>query len=258
MSDCNDKREIIVPLQGVPGPQGPQGPPGVPGAEVQLPINASDVLVTNPGFTTAQDVFDYLLYTPVVITSFTTPTDVFEIGLIITSLTFNWILNFDPLTQTLTGPLITPPTLIPSDRTIVLSVNNLQGAAPGDDFDYTLEVDDGISSPSRIEKVYFYNGVYVGDAVIPGAVDSAFINTLNKTLQLNKSRTWTSGASGSEYVWAAWRKALGTATFQVGLFIGGFEAPVTVSHTNASGFTEDYYVARSTNPTIGPVTITIS
>ena len=255
---CNDKREIIVPLAGVPGPQGPQGPAGVPGASIQLPIAASDVSVTNPGYANLQEVIDFLLYTPIVITSFTTPTDVFEIGVTVTSLTFNWVLNYDPITQTLTGPLITPPTLIPSDRTVVLNVTNLAGTSPGDSFDYTLNVNDGTSSPSKIEKVYFYNGVYVGDADIPGAVDSAFILTLNKTLQLNKSRTWTSGATGTQYTWAAWRKALGTATFQVGQFVGGFEAPVTVSHTNANGFTEDYYVARSTNPDIGPVTISMS
>jgi hypothetical protein len=256
---CEDlKRYIIAPLQGIPGPQGPQGPQGPPGEAAQLPIAASDISVTNPGYANLQEVLDFLLYTAIEINSFTATQDVYEIGVTITSLTFNWSLTYDPISQTLTGPSITPPTLTSTSRNSTVAVSNLQGVNPGDSYTYTLQVNDGTNTPSRNELIYFYNGVYVGDAVIPGAVDSAFINTLNKTLQLTKTRTWTSNASGSEYTWAAWRTALGTATFQVGQFIGGFEAPVTVSHTNSSGYTEDYYVARSTNPDIGPVTITMN
>lgn len=259
MAECNDnKRYIIAPLQGVPGPQGPQGPQGPPGESVTFPIAASNISVTNVGYANLQELLDFLLYTPIVITNFAATQDIYEIGSTITSLTFNWTLNYNPVSQTLTGPSITPPTLLVTDRNTTVAVSNLQGVNPGDEFSYILTANDGTASPTATEKIYFYNGVYVGDSVIPGAVDSAFINTLNKTLQLNKTRTWTSNASGSQYTWAAWRTALGTATFQVGQFIGGFEAPVTVSHTNASGYTEDYYVARSTNPDIGPVNITIS
>ncbi len=258
MSCDNEKRQIIVPLEGIPGPQGEQGPAGVPGASVQLPIDAIDVSVANDGYDNLQEVLNFLLYDPIVINSFSTPVDIFEIGVTVTSLTFNWVLNYNPIIQTLTGPLITAPTLVPGDRTSILSVDDMEGSSPGDTFNYTLEVNDGTNTIQAIEGVKFYNGVYVGDAEIPGSVNSAFINTLNKTLQLNKNRTWTSTASGSQYAWACWRKALGLATFTVGSFTGGFEAPTTVSHTNDSGFTEDYYVARSSNPAIGPVTISIS
>jgi len=255
---CDEKRQIIVPLQGIPGPQGPAGPTGPPGASVQLPIAATDVTVTQPGYANLQELLDDKFYVAITINSFTTPQSVYEIGIIVTSLTFNWTLSQDPTSQTLTGPLITPPTLVPADRSAILAVANLQGSVPGDSFPYVLQVTDGTTSPQSTRNINFYNGVYVGDADIPGAVDSTFINTLNKTLQVNKARTWTANASGTQYVWAAWRKALGTATFTVGSFTGGFEAPVTVSHTNASGYTEDYYVARSTNPAIGPVTISMS
>ena len=124
---CQPKRYIIVPIQGVPGPIGPIGPIGPPGESVQLPIAAEDISVTNLGFSNQQDLNDYLLYVPIIISNFSTPVDIYEIGSVVTSLTFNWILNRDPVSQTLTGPLITPPTLIVSQRSVTLIVSSLTG-----------------------------------------------------------------------------------------------------------------------------------
>lgn len=260
MSDkCSNKRHIIVPLQGIPGPQGPPGPPGPPGESVQLPIPADQVSVTNPGFNNVQEVLDYLLYNPIVINSFQATVDTYEIGSIVNSLTFNWTLNQDPVSQTLTGPLITPPSLIPSQRAVTLAVSSLQGSIPGDSFSYLLTVLDSLSGQdTATESIRFYNGVYYGDADIPGVIDSNFILGFTKRLQAGKARTFTSNATGTQHAWYCWRKALGLATFTVGQFQGGFEAPVTVSFTNQKGYTEDYYIARSTNPDIGPVTISVS
>lgn len=256
---CQPKRYIIVPIQGVPGPVGPPGPAGPPGESVQLPIAAEDISVTNLGFSNQQALNDHLLYTPIVISSFSTPVDIYEIGSTVTSLTFNWILNRDPISQTLTGPLITPPTLTVSQRSATLVVSGLTGTTPGDSFPYVLETtDETAATVQATENVKFYNGVYYGDADIPGAIDSNFINSLTKNLQLTRARTWTTNSTGTQYAWYAHRKDLGLATFSVGGFPGGFEAPVTVSFTNGNGFTEDYYVYRSTNPSIGPVNITAS
>jgi hypothetical protein len=53
----------------------------------------------------------------------------------------------------------------------------------------------------------------------------------------------------------AFPKRLGTVTFWVGGFQGGFEDPETVSVTNANGWTEDYYVWRSTNSNLGATVV---
>ena len=253
---CDDKKYILVPLQGVPGPQGEQGPPGPPGSGIELPIPASDISVINPGFTDQQDLNNFLLYSPLTISSFTTPVNVYEIGQIVTSLTFNWILSRDPVSQTLTGPEITPPTLTIAQRSVTLVVTDLQGVSPNDSFAYILQTIDDRSAIAQAQRnVSFYNGVFYGDALIPGVLDSNFINSLTKNLQSGKGRTWTSNAAGGQYSWYCWRKTLGTVIFHAGGFEGGFESPVTVSFTNDSGYVEDYYVARSTNLDIGPVNI---
>ena len=120
-----------------------------------------------------------------------------------------------------------------------------------------MEGDDGVNTVQSVKTIQFINGVYWGDAVA-GAVDSAFLLTLNKNLQTGIAKTFSSTAGVDVYAWFAHKKSLGVATFVVGGFEGGFNAPTTLSFTNASGHIEDYYVYRSTNPEIGPVTIVVS
>ena len=90
------------------------------------------------------------------------------------------------------------------------------------------------------------------------SINSSFILSLTRKLQSGRGTSFTSNAGVDVYVWYAHKKSLGIANFVAGGFAGGFEAPVTVSFTNASGFTEDYYVYRSTNPQIGVVSIVVS
>ena len=51
---------------------------------------------------------------------------------------------------------------------------------------------------------------------------------------------------------------LGTVTFTVGGFTGGFEAPETLSITNVNGYAENYYVYRSTNKNLGTVSVVVA
>jgi len=55
----------------------------------------------------------------------------------------------------------------------------------------------------------------------------------------------------SEYMLFSFPARLGAVVFWVGGFEGGFEASETVSVTNSNGWTEDYYVWRSTNSNLG-------
>ncbi len=90
-----------------------------------------------------------------------------------------------------------------------------------------------------------------------GVIDSAFVLLLSKTLQAGLGFTFDSTAGAGVFAWFAHKKSLGVASFIVEGFAGGFEAPVTLSFTNASGHLEDYYVYRSTNSEIGPVNIVV-
>jgi hypothetical protein len=62
---------------------------------------------------------------------------------------------------------------------------------------------------------------------------------------------FTVTAGVGEYIWFCYPKRLGTVTFWVGGFEGGFEAAETVSLTNMNGWTEDYYCWRSTQANLG-------
>ena len=256
MAECDNNipEYIILPSEGVgiegpAGPPGPQGPPGIG----ELPVPADDVSVTNDGYNTAQEIFDALLYVPIAISSFSPNTSVYEIGVVITALGFTWTYNKSPIvSQTLTGPHDAIVLGI-SERAATVNFTPNLGATSN----FTLQVNDGVNSVQSVKSVQFINGVYYGDAPA-GAVDSAFLLTLNKTLQTGLNKTFSSSAGVDVYAWYAHRKSLGVATFTVGGFEGGFNAPTTLSFTNASGFTEDYYVYRSTNPEIGPVNIVVS
>lgn len=261
MSNCETtKRYIIQEVAGIPGPQGPQGPAGPPGPGVSVPIAADNISVTNPGFANLQELLDYLLYVEQEITSFTLSQSAYEIGSVVSALNFSWALNKNPLTQQLSGDNITIQNYGPVTRNAALIPNPvIFGVNVGDSFSWTLQVDDGITQPTRNTSLAFYNGVYWGDAPIPGVIDSTWIrNTFAKAIQAGKARNFTSNAGIGEYAWYAHRSALGIANFAAGGFPGGFEAPTVISFVNALGFVENYNVYRSTNPAIGPVDIIVS
>lgn len=258
---CQECQETILVqgVGGIPGPEGPQGPPGPAGPGATFPIPADQISVEQPGYANLQEVIDYLLYIPTVINSFTVPVTVYEIGSSVAALNFTWVLNQNPISQAITGPQLTPPVLIPAQRNVAVILNApLNPAVVGSSFTYNLGVTDAFNTVNANLAVQFFNGIYFGDAALPGAVNSAFVTSLTKVLQSTRSRSFTSNAGPGVYTWFAHRSALGTASFTVGGFPGGFEAAVIVSVTNSSGFTENYNVYRSTNPNIGPVGVVVA
>ena len=72
------------------------------------------------------------------------------------------------------------------------------------------------------------------------------------------AKTFTVTASAGQYIVYAYPSRLGTATFTVGGFSGGFNSPETVSITNVSGYTENYYVYSSVNSGLGTTTVVVS
>lgn len=255
----DDDKILVKTLGGIQGPAGPQGPQGPAGPGVSYPIAATNISVANSGFAHLQAVVDYLLYVPISINSFSVPITIYEIGSSVSALSFSWVLNQNPVSQALSGPNLTPPTLAVTDRSYTATLTAaLAPTVVGTTYSYELSETDNFSTIKDIEIISFLNNIYYGDAAIPGTINSAFVTSLTKQLQSTRSKSYTSNAGSGIYNWFAHRSALGTAVFTVGGFVGGFEAPVTVSVTNASGFVEDYKVYRSTNPNIGPVSIIVS
>ena len=109
------------------------------------------------------------------------------------------------------------------------------------------------NSSTKTATLTFLNQVYYG-----AAENSNSITSLTKVLSGSKAREITVDAGSGEYIYYAYPKRLGVATFSVGGFAGGFETAETKPLTNASGFTEDYYVYRSGRSNLGNTTVTIN
>jgi hypothetical protein len=79
----------------------------------------------------------------------------------------------------------------------------------------------------------------------------------NSPVTNDNTQVWDAVTAGAnDYLLFAFPKRLGTVTFWVGGFEGGFEAAETVSVTNSNGWTEDYYAWRSTNKGLGETVVT--
>jgi len=105
----------------------------------------------------------------------------------------------------------------------------------------------------------FVNRVYYGvSSTASGYAEADVEGLAGNTLSNSLARSFTVAPGSGEYILYAYPARLGAATFTVGGFEGGFQDPETVSVTNASGYTEDYYVYRSANTNLGSTTVTVS
>ena len=120
---------------------------------------------------------------------------------------------------------------------------------------FTLHATDGETSPTNNNTYYFYAYRYWGVSSNTSLTESQIEALAGSDLVNNNNKTFTVTAAVGEYIYWSYPKRLGTSTFTVGGFEGGFEAPETVSVTNSKGVTEDYYSYRSTNSGLGTTTV---
>ena len=239
------------------GEKGDDGAPGTPGAGGSLPINTSDVIhdgVLRNG-ENLRDLIDELFYEPVAINSFSAPAgSVYEVGTVLTTINLQWTLNksIPGGSQAITGSFVVPPTLTESDRSVVLSLSNMN-----DTTTLTLTVDDantlGFPQVTKNLTINFWFAVYTGQATDPGAItDSFLINNLDKELQATRNASFSTTVVTDEYAWIAFPISYGIPSFTVNGFSANFVqihgTSNPFSHTNAAGDIEDYYVFRSENP----------
>jgi len=126
---------------------------------------------------------------------------------------------------------------------------------------FTLHATDGTTSDTQATSVTFYNERCNGLSTAT-SLTSANINSLgSKVVTSDKNGTFTFSPSANEYIYIAYRAALGESTFTVGgigVDLEWLTADATVSHTNSAGFTEPYHVYRSTNHSLATTTIVVS
>jgi len=195
------------------------------------------------------DIIDQLLYLALVIESFTSATLNYEKGQTLNSIQLSWSYNKAVDAQAITGTNVVSPILLVSDRTKLVTLNAITTNTV-----VTLTADDvssdGIAAKTSQLTISFLNKLYYGKRVV-GTINSAFVLTLTGELRSNRSKTFSVSTGAAEYIWVAYPVSFGLGVFKTNGFDGGFDSPTTISFTNASGHTEDYYVFRSTNENLG-------
>ena len=109
---------------------------------------------------------------------------------------------------------------------------------------------------SKSATITFANGVYYGKSTT-STYDSALINSLTKQLSNSKGRTITVNAGAGEYIFYCIPSRLGTCSFNVGGFDGGFSKVATVNFTNSDNYAENYDIYKSDNANLGNTNVTI-
>ena len=174
----------------------------------------------------------------------------YEMGEKVTSVTFTWAYNKDMVSQTLTGCDLADETVREATYNTEFSSNKT----------FTLSASDGTNSTSANKSFTFQNKVHHGSASIPATYDSAFILSLNGALKGSKGGTYTVNVGTNQYFYIAMPTSFNNADVLVGT-IGGFSTEfgkvATVSHTNASGYTCDYNIYKSTNHSLGSISFIV-
>ena len=213
--------------------------------------NKPDIDSMSDKITTLESQIADILYKPVSITSFDHNKGTVERGVTITDVTLSWTTNKTPTTLTLDGEFLDVALTSKALSNLTITWDSNQT--------WTLvATDERGESNSKTTSITFYNGVYYGAAIAPDSYDSNFIVGLNKKLRGNKLSSFEANADEGEYIYYCLPTRYGACSFKVGGFEGGFTLLSTLAFTNASGYTEDYYIYRSDNSSLGHTTVEVS
>lgn len=130
---------------------------------------------------------------------------------------------------------------------------------------YTITASATIDGQEKTKDcyVYYYNkrlwGVSSNDAIDTAGEIDTFQAAQSSEVHPSRAKTFTVTAGAGEYIYYICRSDLGTPSFKVGGFSGGFQLVAgTVSWTNARGKTENYQVWRSTNAALGTTIVEVT
>ena len=196
-----------------------------------------------------------LMYEPINVLSFSVQPGVVEKGSSVSNVDISYEFNKIPASATLNGDAL--PISASGSDTLTFDTPITTDTV------FTLQATDAGSatrSPVTVQNgvlLEFANNIYYG--VKSGtAVSEAFVKSLSESVLSNdRTRTISLDSTKNTYVWYAYPSNMGASRFVVGGLEGGFEEPVVATITNTSGFTESYYIYRSTNHSLGEVEIII-
>ena len=218
--------------------------------------DASDVSYTNASYPLQDTVekalnaiWNRLDYVPIAINSLSVnpSTLIYEVGVEIRSLVFNWSLNKTPTNQTFNGTTVANDTNT-FTYDIPFSTNKT----------FTLNVSDNEKSAQKSINIQFQNQIFFGGASKPNDYDSAFILGLSNHKFNNSSYrgSFTITAGAREYAYICCPKSWNIPSI---CKIGGFSTELvkenSISFTNSSNGVVTYDIIRTTHTGLGSITM---
>lgn len=191
-----------------------------------------------------------ILYEPITISSFGHNAGTRERGETVTDVKLSWSISKTPTLLTLDSKAVDVASKEKTLSGLSITYNNVPT--------WTLvATDDRSATSTKTTTISFYSGIYYGVGTTENNFTSAFVTSLTKKLCGSKAYDFTVNPA-DQYIYYAVPKRYGTVKFKVGGFEGGFQTPETISVTNSAGYTEDYYVYRSTNKITGSTTVDVT
>lgn len=200
-----------------------------------------------------EDQVSDLQYNAITITKFTNNVGTVEIGSTVNEVTFDWAFNKTPSVVILNGVHQAV------DSTgATLSGLSVKPTSVGTKSWMLTAMDERAATASKSSGVSFVNGIYYGVSSAQSGYGSAFIRGLTRVLRDSRLSSIEVNAGEGQYIFYCLPSRIGYCEFKVGGFDGGFVLADTIEFTNASGYTEEYYIYRSTNAGLGSTTVGIS
>lgn len=174
------------------------------------------------------------LYSAITISSFTGGSTN-EIGSTVNSVNLAWTLSKTPTTQSLNNGI----------GSITVGTTNYTYSTPiTSNTTFTLTVSDGTTTPTSNTSVTFLPRAWWGTNANTSLSSAQILTLSNNTLTSTRARSFTINGGG-QYIYYAYPASYGTATFTVNGLLSTAWTLAVVSHTNASGYTQNYNVYRT-------------
>ena len=147
----------------------------------------------------------------------------------------------------------------PFEAAVTVSVTNTAGFTENYKVYRSTNKNMGNSTLTTATSSNIINPIYYGTTTgLNGFTEATIEGLATNTISNTKGRSVSITTGANDYMLYCLPTRLGTVTFTVNGFTGGFESPETVSVTNINGYTENYYVYRSTNKNLGSVPVVIA
>lgn len=195
-----------------------------------------------------KDIADLKKFHPIAISSVTNNVGTVELGRSIDAVTVTWVLNKEPVSQTVDGKAVDV-----ADRFAVVEGPFTSGKT----FAVTATDTEGNTAKGST-GINFYNGVYYGALDTGVLPDSAAVLKLTRKLQSGRSATIPYAPATGKRPSYACPARYGTPKFVIGGFEYAWVKLGTIEFTNASGYTEEYDVWQHPQDVAESITISVS